>query len=40
MIAAFAEQFPNAGEAPADLEPVNFGDADGQDFPVGDDDDN
>ena len=39
MIAAFAEQFPNAGEAPADLEPVNFGDNDGQDFPDGDADD-
>lgn len=40
MIAAFAEQFPNAGEAPADLEPVAFGDSAGQDFPDGDDDDN
>jgi len=39
MITAFAEQFPNAGEAPADLEPVNFGDSAGQDFPDGDDDD-
>ena len=39
MIAAFAEQFPNAGETPADLEPVNFGDGAGQDFPDTDDDD-
>ena len=37
MIAAFAEQFPNAGETPADLEPVNFGGEAGQDFPDGDD---
>lgn len=39
MIATFAEQFPNAGEAPADLEPVNFGDAAEHDFADGDDDD-
>ena len=39
METAFREQFPDADKTDEDLEPVNFGDGAGQDFPDTDDDD-